>query len=80
MTIPHYVNEDRSEMRGIKPGWVRNGRRRKTLFGAVFESPRMPEHRHRMDRSRQRYINGRIETTLYQYPTRVRGRVRRSEL
>jgi hypothetical protein len=21
MTIPHYVSEDRSEMRGIKPGW-----------------------------------------------------------
>jgi hypothetical protein len=21
MTIPHYINEDRSEMRGIKPGW-----------------------------------------------------------
>jgi hypothetical protein len=21
MTIPNYINEDRSEMRGIKPGW-----------------------------------------------------------
>ena len=21
MTIPHYVNEDKSDMRGIKPGW-----------------------------------------------------------
>src|SRR6266851_4441844 len=21
MTIPHYINEDRSYMRGIKPGW-----------------------------------------------------------
>ncbi len=21
MTIPHYINEDRSEMRGIKRGW-----------------------------------------------------------
>jgi len=21
MTIPHYINEDKSEMRGIKPGW-----------------------------------------------------------
>jgi hypothetical protein len=21
MTIPHYINEDRSDMRGIKPGW-----------------------------------------------------------
>ncbi len=21
MTIPHYISEDRSEMRGIKPGW-----------------------------------------------------------
>jgi hypothetical protein len=21
MAIPHYINEDRSEMRGIKPGW-----------------------------------------------------------
>jgi hypothetical protein len=20
-TIPHYINEDNSEMRGIKPGW-----------------------------------------------------------
>jgi len=26
-----------------------------------------------MDRSPQRYINGRIETTLYRYPTRVEG-------
>ena len=21
MTVPQYINEDRSEMRGIKPGW-----------------------------------------------------------
>ena len=21
MTIPHYINENKSEMRGIKPGW-----------------------------------------------------------
>jgi hypothetical protein len=21
VTVPHYVNEDNSEMRGIKPGW-----------------------------------------------------------
>ena len=21
MTIPHYINEDRSDMRAIKPGW-----------------------------------------------------------
>ncbi len=21
MTIPHYIDEDRSVMRGIKPGW-----------------------------------------------------------
>jgi hypothetical protein len=21
MGIPHYINEDRSDMRGIKPGW-----------------------------------------------------------
>jgi hypothetical protein len=21
MTVPHYISEDRSEMRGIKPGW-----------------------------------------------------------
>jgi hypothetical protein len=21
MAVPHYVNEDKSEMRGIKPGW-----------------------------------------------------------
>ena len=21
MTIPHYVNENKSDMRGIKPGW-----------------------------------------------------------
>jgi hypothetical protein len=21
MTVPHYINEDRSEMRCIKPGW-----------------------------------------------------------
>ena len=21
MTVPHYINGDRSEMRGIKPGW-----------------------------------------------------------
>ena len=21
MTVPHYISEDNSEMRGIKPGW-----------------------------------------------------------
>jgi hypothetical protein len=21
VTVPHYVNEDKSDMRGIKPGW-----------------------------------------------------------
>lgn len=21
MTIPHYINEDKSDIRGIKPGW-----------------------------------------------------------
>jgi hypothetical protein len=21
MSIPHYINEDKSDMRGIKPGW-----------------------------------------------------------
>ena len=21
MTVPHFINDDRSEMRGIKPGW-----------------------------------------------------------
>jgi hypothetical protein len=21
MSIPHYINDDRSDMRGIKPGW-----------------------------------------------------------
>jgi hypothetical protein len=21
MSIPHYINEDKSHMRGIKPGW-----------------------------------------------------------
>jgi hypothetical protein len=21
MSIPHYMNEDKSDMRGIKPGW-----------------------------------------------------------
>jgi len=25
MTIPHYVNEDKSDMRGIKPGWYAMG-------------------------------------------------------
>lgn len=25
MTIPHYVNEDRSDMRAIKPGWYAMG-------------------------------------------------------
>jgi hypothetical protein len=25
MTIPHYINEDRSDMRAIKPGWYAMG-------------------------------------------------------
>jgi hypothetical protein len=25
MTIPHYVNEDKSDMLGIKPGWYAMG-------------------------------------------------------
>jgi len=46
MTIPHYINEDGSDMGGHQARLVRNGRRRKTLFGAVFEPLRMPEQRH----------------------------------
>jgi hypothetical protein len=33
MTSPHYINEDRSEMRGIKPGWYAMDDAGKVLSG-----------------------------------------------
>ena len=33
MTIPQYINEDRSEMRGIKPGWYAMDDAGKLLLG-----------------------------------------------
>jgi hypothetical protein len=36
--IPHYVSEDRSEMRGIKPGWYAIEDDGDLLFRAFFQS------------------------------------------
>ena len=36
--IPHYVSEDRSEMRGIKPGWYAMEDDGDLLFRAFFQS------------------------------------------
>ena len=33
MTIPHYVNEDQSDIRSIKPGWYAVERNGKLSFG-----------------------------------------------
>jgi hypothetical protein len=51
MAIPHFINDDRSEMRGIKPGWyavdddgsLASGpfsSRDQCLIGATDDSPR----------------------------------------
>jgi hypothetical protein len=36
MTVPHYINEDKSDMRGIKSGWyaVEDGQ---PLFRTLFQ-------------------------------------------
>jgi hypothetical protein len=36
--FPHYVSEDRSEMRGIKPGWYAMEDDGDLLFQAFFQS------------------------------------------
>ena len=43
MTIPHYVNEDQSDIRAIKPGWYaveRNGKLSSGPFPSQEEMPR----------------------------------------
>ncbi len=38
MIIPHYINENKSDMRGIKPGWY-----------AIFQPRRMRQENHSAD-------------------------------
>ena len=38
MTISHYINENQSDMRGIKPGWYAMEDDGDLLFRAFFES------------------------------------------
>ena len=37
MTVPQYINEDRSEMRGIKPGWYAMDDAGKLEIRTVFQ-------------------------------------------
>ena len=42
MSIPHYINEDKSDIRGIKPGWYAmedNGKLSSGPFSSRHESP-----------------------------------------
>ena len=36
MTAPHYINEDKSDMRGIKPGWYAMDDRGNLVSGPFF--------------------------------------------
>jgi len=38
MTSPHYISENKSDMRGIKPGWYAAEDHGKPLFRAFFQS------------------------------------------
>jgi hypothetical protein len=61
MSIPHYINEDRSDMRGVKPGWYAmedNGK----LSSGPFSS------RHECLSGDAHEMNGSIPTNVRQQP------------
>ena len=61
MSIPHYINEDKSDMRGIKPGWYAmedNG----TLSSGPFSS------RHECLGRDTQEMNGSIPPNVRQRP------------
>jgi len=39
MTAPHYISEDKSDMRGIKPGWYAMDDRGNLVSGPFFSRP-----------------------------------------
>ena len=73
MTIPHYINEDRSEMRGIKPGWYAMDDAGKLSSGPFCS------HEECLSRGPQQIsdiVELRLncsETTLYRHPIGVEG-------
>ena len=49
MTVPHYISEDKSDMRGIKPGWYAMDDRGNLVCGPFS--------------SRQKCVEGNIQPT-----------------
>ena len=43
MTVPYYVSEDESDMRGIKPGWYAMDGGGQALIRTVFQPQGMPQ-------------------------------------
>ena len=65
MAIPHYVNENKSDMWSIKPGMVRDGRRRQSYLPGRFPAARnasIGALSQRTDRPRQSCVYGQGET------------------
>jgi hypothetical protein len=63
MSIPHYINEDKSDMRGIKPGWYAmedNGKLSSGPFSSRHECLSR-DLRKQMAQARSMWVNGRIE-------------------
>jgi hypothetical protein len=46
MNIPHYINENKSDMRGIKAWVVHDAQRRQSLFRAVLQPRGVPQQWH----------------------------------
>ena len=73
MTIPHYINEDRSELRGIKPGWYAMDDAGKLSSGPFCS------HEECLSRGPQQISESNpsklltSETTLYRHPIGVEG-------
>ena len=49
MAIPHYINESKSDMRCIKPGWYAMSEDGSLSSGAVCQPRRVPQWRHSAD-------------------------------
>ena len=72
MTIPHYINEDRSEMRGIKPGWYAMDDAGKLSSGPFCSHEGWRQQRPSANKRIRARLNC-SETTLYRHPIGVEG-------
>ena len=56
MTVPHYIGEAKSDMRGIKPGWYAMDDDGNLVSGPIFQSREM----RREKQSANKWINRRL--------------------